>query len=806
MSNYTDHGKKLNPTDLKKTRQVEAARKSIESKAARKAQLQQKALEQAEKERIAAEKVRMQNAAVRRARQQRLAAMEAEYSRNRILDLEEEEVSEEEILLQEQEEAEAAEARRMALKAHRQEAAARRKAARERMEAEARQKAEEQRQKEAELQKQQEEEMVIVSDSLPEEEDTDLQVLDIPSEKLTADPNTDADTPLEEILEQAAIAAAVESIVEEVEDEKIIVPTEKPVVERVASVEEVHAAEESRSDDTEASDTVQPEEGTETQEAAPSEKSEAETTQPMIDPSEVEVLDLETEEVSHPVYLTPTAILNQPEEKAEGEEASAPVKEETPEEAEARAKKKKKRRTILKVVGAVAAVGLVIAYFGGSHYFQTHFYPNTSVNGVDVSYQTPEEVRSSMAEQVESYQLDVLRSDGQTDTLTSSDMGISLDWDYDIDALVEEQNGLLWPYKLYRGDAIETHELVRIDQKQVHTAISQLECMSEAMQVMPQDACISEYTEDGFVITPEVAGTAIDETVLTDEVEKAVEALDTDTISLEDVGAYYQPTVYSDDEDLAKTAEALNSVIGASVTLTIGDEATGGETLVVDATVYKDWYDISEDYSTVTLNEDKVKEFVKGLADKYDTYGKSQQFVTHDGQTVTIDRVEYGWELDQETEVKALISAINNKTTETRDLNWLHTAVNHNQAYWGNSYMEVDLIGQMVYMYIDGECVISSKCVTGCTAKGNGTPAGIYSIFLKRRNAVLRGRDYETPVKYWMKFVGGIGFHDAWWRSSFGGTIYKNSGSHGCVNLPTKVAAQIYEKIYLDMPVLVYEK
>ena len=46
--------------------------------------------------------------------------------------------------------------------------------------------------------------------------------------------------------------------------------------------------------------------------------------------------------------------------------------------------------------------------------------------------------------------------------------------------------------------------------------------------------------------------------------------------------------------------------------------------------------------------------------------------------------------------------------------------------------------------------------------------------------------------------------HDANWRSSFGGTIYKTSGSHGCINLPPAVAKTIYENISQGMPVLCY--
>lgn len=55
-----------------------------------------------------------------------------------------------------------------------------------------------------------------------------------------------------------------------------------------------------------------------------------------------------------------------------------------------------------------------------------------------------------------------------------------------------------------------------------------------------------------------------------------------------------------------------------------------------------------------------------------------------------------------------------------------------------------------------------------------------------------------------MPFNGGIGLHDATWRSSFGGEIYKNSGSHGCINLPLKAAEEIYEHVYDGIPIICY--
>src|SRR5699024_3420396 len=108
------------------------------------------------------------------------------------------------------------------------------------------------------------------------------------------------------------------------------------------------------------------------------------------------------------------------------------------------------------------------------------------------------------------------------------------------------------------------------------------------------------------------------------------------------------------------------------------------------------------------------------------------------------------------------------------------------------------------YFYKEEKLLVESDFVSGNVARGYTTPPGAYPLTYKERNATLRGQGYASPVSYWMPFNGGIGMHDASWRSSFGGTIYKTNGSHGCINLPYAAAKTIYENISKGMPVLCY--
>ena len=111
----------------------------------------------------------------------------------------------------------------------------------------------------------------------------------------------------------------------------------------------------------------------------------------------------------------------------------------------------------------------------------------------------------------------------------------------------------------------------------------------------------------------------------------------------------------------------------------------------------------------------------------------------------------------------------------------------------------------------NGAVKLDTAVVTGKMTSDRMTTVGVYSLYFKQRNRVLRGTKlpdgtwpYETPVKYWMAFNAGQGCHDANWRGSFGGTIYKNGGSHGCVNMPPSKAGELYEMAAQGTPVIVH--
>jgi len=125
-----------------------------------------------------------------------------------------------------------------------------------------------------------------------------------------------------------------------------------------------------------------------------------------------------------------------------------------------------------------------------------------------------------------------------------------------------------------------------------------------------------------------------------------------------------------------------------------------------------------------------------------------------------------------------------------------------------NTRIEVSISSQKVYYVKDGKMQLETSVVTGSSS--HPTPRGIFRLSYKERNVTLTGPNgdgtsYASKVSYWMPFNGGVGLHDAPWRSSFGGSIYVNGGSHGCVNMPVQAAKKLYNSVEAGTLVYVYD-
>lgn len=124
-----------------------------------------------------------------------------------------------------------------------------------------------------------------------------------------------------------------------------------------------------------------------------------------------------------------------------------------------------------------------------------------------------------------------------------------------------------------------------------------------------------------------------------------------------------------------------------------------------------------------------------------------------------------------------------------------------------SKYIEIDISDQMLDLFINNECLVNTKVITG--KPSTPTYEGCFNIYSKTMDEILTDDEtYWSYVKYWMPFYGGIGLHDADWRSQAefdDSSTYLWGGSHGCVNIPTYITGEIYNNIDVGTMVLVHK-
>ena len=431
------------------------------------------------------------------------------------------------------------------------------------------------------------------------------------------------------------------------------------------------------------------------------------------------------------------------------------------------------------------------------------FVVGTIINGVPVSGMTTADAEAYIEGYFNGgYTLEIEDTEGVREAITDTSIGYTVDVTGDLEAILKEEND----GGRVSGPGVEHRYTVDAELKYDEAALrALLENMAFVKNASPtSDAYITPYEEGkAFSIVPEVQGTEIDMDKLMAAVKDALNS-QTRLLKVENLDCYKTIQVTADNADLNQMCANLNRYKDINITYVFGDQQE-----ILPGLEAVKWID-GVSGSTVQVNQQKVAEYVKYLADKYDTYGKPHTFTSTSGRQVSVNG-DYGWQINQAEEAVALTRMVQNGTNQTREPAYSRTAASRTGNDFGTTYVEVDMGLQHIYMYENGTLIAEAPIVTGNVAKGWTTPEGLYTLYYKERDRVLRGPkradgtySYESPVSYWMPFNGGIGLHDASWRGKFGGEIYKNNGSHGCINIPPKTAAVIYEHVYKGIPILCF--
>jgi len=472
----------------------------------------------------------------------------------------------------------------------------------------------------------------------------------------------------------------------------------------------------------------------------------------------------------------------------------------------------KRRRNGLKVfgvtVGILVAV-LLLVYVIGAVIFMGRFLPSTFIGGKDVSMKSNEEVVAALNDVVSDYRLDIVGG-GFSYRLTGADVGLSLDANGIVKAMHEDMNAWEWPLLILQPKHDETSQLVITSNKASYEPglTAEIEKYNETAKD-PVNATIEFKAETNkFVVRPEEAGTKLSVEAVLASTAEAIGKLDS-KLSVGD-DELIKPTVYSTDQKLIEAAELASGMVSARLSLVMGGKEVG----MVDGSMLSEFVTVNEEFE-VTFREEDLDGWISGMAEGFNTVGTERVYTRDDGKVIAVSGGVYGWEVDGEALKNVILDAVRAGTVGELEVPCSGTAAVYNgpnERDWGARYIDVDISEQYVRFYgDDGAIIWEAPCISGMPDGEHDTRMGVWSVNAKESPSKLIGYEngkkiYETMVQYWMPFEGnGIGFHDATWQPSFGGSMYANGyGSHGCVNLSYSDAQTLYGIIDYDDVVVVH--
>lgn len=486
----------------------------------------------------------------------------------------------------------------------------------------------------------------------------------------------------------------------------------------------------------------------------------------------------------------------EPETPAAKQAAAAMAPSQSWEPSKKLSPRKRRRYVRLAVLATIVAIYLV-----GYWYFSSHFVPGTTVDGVDASMMSTDELSDALVTHAEAYQQHVSNADGFDLTITGTDIGLSFDGDQVAEQARNRTSALLWPGYLLAPQHLLIDGQVTTNEEAFAGAVAAGVAAYNEQAAPPTNATAAFSEEqDAFVTVPEAVGTALDPSKVLEACTIATRELRQEVTLDED--ALAQPAVTEDNETLLASIDEANKIINNG---DLNVDCNGQTVAVIDRATLISWFSFDD--------EQHFK--ISGAGDWVD----SNDAIKYAGNAVDEEHV---WALDFQATVddihRALEQELGTPAEVQRYALETKPAATPGAKERGR-HIDINLSTQYARFYdSDGSVIWESYFVSGGWdtefQEMHSTPTGNFAIEAKETNRTLVGADrnndekpdYESFVYFWMPFLNNdYGLHDATWRGDFGGDIRYWWGSHGCVNLPYDKAEELFNLVNVGDEVYVHE-
>jgi len=451
-------------------------------------------------------------------------------------------------------------------------------------------------------------------------------------------------------------------------------------------------------------------------------------------------------------------------------------------------------------IGVIAIAAIIFAAI--SYYQTTHFNANIKINGTKVGGLTADEALKKLTTSVLKNAVYV----GQQQILDENDtkMGFTDKDLSSVEKLLKSQR-TLFPSSGAKNYSLMSTELEQYRSQTMKKQVEEkLLAINKSLKA-PQDAQVT-MEQGKITVSKSTDGKQYDVASLLKDYEKQEYNSE---IRLNPV--YIQP-IKEDNPIIKDEEKKLQELLQQTIDYKVQDKTYSlkASDLIKNASVSKDL--------KITIDPSDIESKITEINNSQSTLNKNFTFKTHSGSVISVKGKGYGWAINAEKEATRIAEAFEKgeKSLSASNISghgWEGEGYGYDTTTnngIGGTYAEVSIQEQRIWLYKDGQLVLTTNVVTGKHSTNEDTSPGVWYILYKRSPSVLKGSsvgnpNYSVKVDYWAPFTNdGQGFHDASWRTNWASNAYLTAGSGGCVNLPPSVAKSVYDNLSIYEPVVVY--
>ena len=338
---------------------------------------------------------------------------------------------------------------------------------------------------------------------------------------------------------------------------------------------------------------------------------------------------------------------------------------------------------LLAAIGVIVVL-LLVVYFTIASSYKGRFLGRTTINGLNCSGKTVQEVNTAMNLQAKNYVLTLKERDGKTETINGGDIDLTYVDNGQVAALLDDISPYGWLWSQIRGTELTVQANMSYDETKFETVISHLSAFNPAYAEAPTDAQIVAG-DTQFQIQKESEGRELDNEKALKLIQEGIKTGVTE-IDFEASECYKKPSVYENDQNLKEQLEKVNGYLKAKITYDFDDrtiEVTAQDIMAMIA---------QDDKGNYGLDKTKVKEFVTTkLAYATDTFGLTHAVKCHDGKTRKLTGGDYGWCINRDKTTEELIPLLESGAEKKIEPAYLYSAKSRAKDDIGGTYVEISI-------------------------------------------------------------------------------------------------------------------